>query len=269
MAVVGAPAASKICLRRVAKRFVSSRGGSRVEALAEVSLDIADKAFVCLVGPSGCGKSTLLNLVAGFERPSQGEVLLDGALIQGPGPDRGMVFQENALFPWLTVLGNVCYGPQRRKLAKPDYLPLAHEILEQVGLRRFTQNYPNELSGGMRQRVAIARVLINRPSVLLLDEPFGALDSQTRSLMQELLLDVWEREHRTVLFVTHDVDEAVFMADRVIVMSRRPGRILVDLAVDLPRPRRYDMLTSPAFAALKREVLSLVRTEALAVINEV
>jgi ABC-type nitrate/sulfonate/bicarbonate transport system ATPase subunit len=260
--------ASKITFRRVSKRFVPTRGGVRVAALADLSLDIADKAFVCLVGPSGCGKSTLLNLVAGFERPSQGDVLLDGVTVAAPGPDRGMVFQENALFPWLTVLGNVCYGPQRRKVARQDYLPLAHEILEQVGLRRFAQSYPNELSGGMRQRVAIARALINHPSVLLLDEPFGALDSQTRALMQELLLDVWEREHRTVLFVTHDVDEAVFMADRVIVMSRRPGRILVDLTVDLPRPRRYDMLMSPAFMELKREVLALVRAEALAVINE-
>jgi ABC-type nitrate/sulfonate/bicarbonate transport system ATPase subunit len=268
VATLSPPPASKIRFRRVAKRFVSSRDGKPVEALAEVSLDIADKAFVCLVGPSGCGKSTLLNLVAGFERPSQGEVLLDGAPIRGPGPDRGMVFQENALFPWLTVLGNVCYGPQRRKLPKEQYVPLAHEILDQVGLRRFAQNYPNELSGGMRQRVAIARALINQPSVLLLDEPFGALDSQTRALMQELLLDVWERHHRTVLFVTHDVDEAVFMADRVIVMSRRPGRVLVDRAVDLPRPRSYDMLTSPGFMALKREVLALVRAEALAVINE-
>jgi len=268
VALIDPSGTPKISFRRVSKRFVPTRGGAPVTALADLSLDIADKAFVCLVGPSGCGKSTLLSLLAGFERPTQGEVLLDGVTVEAPGPDRGMVFQENALFPWLTVLGNVCYGPQRRKISRQDYLPLAHEILEQVGLRRFTLNYPNELSGGMRQRVAIARALINRPSVLLLDEPFGALDSQTRALMQELLLDVWEREHRTVLFVTHDVDEAVFMADRVIVMSRRPGRILVDLTVDLARPRRYEILTSSAFMALKREVLTLVRTEALAVINE-
>jgi NitT/TauT family transport system ATP-binding protein/sulfonate transport system ATP-binding protein len=252
----------------VSKRFVPSRGGAAVNALAEVSLDIGDKAFVCLVGPSGCGKSTLLNLVAGFERPTAGDVLLDGAVIQTPGPDRGMVFQENALFPWLTVLGNVCYGPQRRSVARQEYVRLANDILDQVGLRRFAHNYPDELSGGMRQRVAIARALINRPSVVLLDEPFGALDAQTRALMQELLLAVWEREHRTVLFVTHDVDEAVFVADRVIVMSRRPGKILADFPVRLERPRHYDVLTSPAFMDLKRQILALVRAEALAVINE-
>ena len=234
-------------------------------AVADVSLDIADKAFVCLVGPSGCGKSTLLNIAAGFERADSGEALLDGRPIAGPGPDRGMVFQENALFPWLTVLGNVCYGPQRRGLARDVYVPAATQILQQIGLGRFLESYPNELSGGMRQRVAIARALVNEPSVLLLDEPFGALDAQTRAVMQELLLEVWDREHRTVLFVTHDVDEAVFMADRVIVMSRRPGRVLADIDVTLARPRQFEVITTPEFSVLKREILGLVRQEALAI----
>jgi NitT/TauT family transport system ATP-binding protein/sulfonate transport system ATP-binding protein len=191
-------------------------------------------------------------------------VLLQEVPIRTPGPDRGMVFQENALFPWLTVMGNVCYGPQRRGIPRNEYVPAAEAILRQVGLRRFTDSYPNELSGGMRQRVAIARALVNKPQVLLLDEPFGALDAQTRALMQEMLLDVWEREHRTVVFVTHDVEEAVFMADRVVVMSRRPGRVLADIAVTLPRPRDYEVLTTSEFASIKREVLHLVREEALA-----
>ena len=259
------PANPKVEFRHVVKTFHPRRGGAPVLAISDVTLSIADKAFVCIVGPSGCGKSTLLNMVAGFEHADGGEALLDGRPIAGPGPDRGMVFQENALFPWLNVLGNVCYGPQRRRIARADYLGAATRILEQIGLGRFLHSFPDELSGGMRQRVAIARALVNEPTVLLLDEPFGALDAQTRSVMQELLLDVWEREHRTVLFVTHDVEEAVFMADRVIVMSRRPGRVLADIAVPLPRPRRFDVITAPEFALLKREILALVREEALAI----
>ena len=272
MGVINEPSvrttAKKIVFRGVSKRFVPKRGGTPILAVDAVSLEIADKAFVCLVGPSGCGKSTLLNLLAGFETPDTGQVLLDGAPIPGPGPDRGMVFQENALFPWLTVLGNVCYGPQRRGLPASEYLPAARAILQQVGLRRFFESYPNELSGGMRQRVAIARALVNKPSVLLLDEPFGALDAQTRATMQELLRDVWEREHRTVLFVTHDVDEAIFMADRVVVMSRRPGRVIADIEVGLPRPREYSVLTTLEFTAIKRSVLQMVRQEALAIAAE-
>ena len=259
------PTPIKISLQSVSMQFTAKRGGLPILAVDDVSLDIVDKSFVCLVGPSGCGKSTLLNIVAGFEQPTAGSVLLDGEAIPGPGPDRGMVFQENALFPWLTVIGNVCFGPQRRGLSTDIYLPAAREILEQVGLGRFADHFPDELSGGMRQRAAIARALINDPSVLLLDEPFGALDAQTRSLMQELLLSVWERHHRTVLFVTHDVDEAVFMADRIVVISRRPGRILKDLTITLPRPRTYDVLVTSDFMVVKRDMLRLVRQEAMAV----
>jgi ABC-type nitrate/sulfonate/bicarbonate transport system ATPase subunit len=257
--------AERILFDRVTKRFRPSRGGPEVTALEGLSLGIADRSFVCLVGPSGCGKSTLLNLLAGFETPTDGGVLLDGRPVRGPAPDRGVVFQEAALFPWLTVMGNVCYGPQRRGIARDVYVPAARALLAQVGLGRFGDSYPHELSGGMRQRTAIARALVNDPEVLLLDEPFGALDAQTRSLMQELLLDVWERQQRTVLFVTHDVEEAVFMADRVIVMSRPPGRIMADIPIDLPRPRSFEVLTTPAFTDFKRAVLALVRQEARAV----
>lgn len=260
---------SKIVFDNVAKQFQPARGGSMVTALDGLSLSIEDRSFVCLVGPSGCGKSTLLNLVAGFDTPSRGSVTLEGQEISGPGPDRGVVFQEAALFPWLTVIENVCYGPKRRGLLRSDYLPAAEALLEQVGLSRFTNSYPSELSGGMRQRVAIARSLVNEPKVLLMDEPFGALDAQTRSLMQELLLKIWEQHQRTVLFVTHDVDEAVFMADRVIVMSRPPGRIMADVYIGLPRERTFEMLTTNEFSILKRQVLTLVRQEARAVSGEI
>jgi ABC-type nitrate/sulfonate/bicarbonate transport system ATPase subunit len=260
--------AHRIIFDQVVKRFVSSRGGAVVTALEGLSLAIADRSFVCLVGPSGCGKSTLLNLLAGFEDPTAGQVLFDGRPVLSPAPDRGVVFQEAALFPWLTVLDNVCYGPRRRGIPRATYIPAARALLDQVGLARFADNYPGELSGGMRQRTAIARALVNDPEVLLLDEPFGALDAQTRSMMQELLLAIWERHHRTVLFVTHDVEEAVFLADRVIVMSRPPGRIMSDIAIELPRPRSFEVLTEPAFTAYKREVLALVRQEARAVAGE-
>jgi len=254
----------KINFSNITKSFKTQRGATTVHAITALSLGIREKEFVCLVGPSGCGKSTLLNLVAGFEHPTSGEVLLDGRRITQPGPDRGVVFQDGALFPWLTVLGNICYGPQRRSIPRKQYLTSAYALLEQVGLRSFADSLPSELSGGMRQRVAIARALVNEPEVLLMDEPFGALDPQTRFLMQERLLDVWEHQHRTVLFVTHDVDEALFLADRVIVMSRRPGRVLRDIAVDLPRPRGYKMLTSSRFMEFKSEIFDLVRQESIA-----
>jgi NitT/TauT family transport system ATP-binding protein len=258
----------KIQFRNVTKQFRPRRDGVVVDAVTNLSLDIQDQEFVCIVGPSGCGKSTLLNLAAGFEQPTSGDVLLDGVPISTPSPDRGVVFQDGALFPWLSVLGNVCFGPQRRGIPKRQYLPEAYAILDQVGLRAFANSLPSELSGGMRQRVAIARALVNEPKVLLMDEPFGALDPQTRLLMQERLLSVWERDHRTVLFVTHDVDESLFLADRVIVMSRRPGRVLADLLVDLPRPRSYEMLTGAKFMDLKSAIFAHVRRESIAASDE-
>jgi ABC-type nitrate/sulfonate/bicarbonate transport system ATPase subunit len=190
--------------------------------------------------------------------------LLDGVNITGPGPDRGVVFQEGALFPWLSVLDNVCYGPKRLKVPRERYLAEAHAILEEVGLSAFAQHLPAELSGGMRQRVAIARALMNHPPVLLMDEPFGALDPQTRVLMQETLLQIWEHDNRTVLFITHDVEEALFLGSRVVVMSSRPGRVLEDVRADLPRPRDFSVLGHPEFVKVKAELFALVREQAIA-----
>jgi ABC-type nitrate/sulfonate/bicarbonate transport system ATPase subunit len=254
---------AKISFSNISKEFMSQAGGPAMKAIDHLSLDIAEKDFVCLIGPSGCGKSTLMNLIAGFEQPTDGEVLLDGARIGGPGPDRGVVFQEGALFPWLSVLDNVCYGPRRLNVSKERYLPDAHAILEQVGLSAFTKHLPSELSGGMRQRVAIARALINRPPVLLMDEPFAALDPQTRVLMQEMLLQIWEHDNRTVFFITHDVEEALFLGTRVIVMSSRPGRVLEDVRADLPRPRDYSVLRDPSFVKIKAELFALVREQTI------
>lgn len=253
----------KISFRNITKDFVSQAGGPAMKAIDHLSLDIAEEDFVCLIGPSGCGKSTLLNLIAGFERPTTGEVLLDDVEIHGPGPDRGVVFQEGALFPWLSVIDNVCYGPKRLNVPRGRYLKDAHAILHQVGLSAFAHHLPSELSGGMRQRVAIARALINRPPVLLMDEPFAALDPQTRVLMQEMLLQIWEHDNRTVLFITHDVEEALFLGTRVVVMSSRPGRVLEDVRTDLPRPRDFSVLKEPAFVKIKAELFALVREQTI------
>jgi ABC-type nitrate/sulfonate/bicarbonate transport system ATPase subunit len=259
------PAKIKIRFEGVTKKFLPQRGGAEISALVDLDLAINENEFVCLVGPSGCGKSTLLNLLAGFEQPSAGRVLFDGVPVASPHPDRGVVFQDGALFPWLTVLQNVCYGPLRRHEAESDYLPRAKDLLANVGLSKFTNSMPSELSGGMRQRVAIARALINRPQLLLMDEPFGALDAQTRQLMQKLLLNVWQQDRRTVLFITHDVDESVFLADRVVAMSRRPGRIMADVRVPLGRPRDYALMKTREFLDTREQVMDLVRREAAAI----
>lgn len=255
---------AKISLRNVSKQYVSRAGGLPTNAIERLSLDIREADFVCLIGPSGCGKSTILNLIAGFESATSGEVLLDGVPIKGPGPDRGVVFQDGALFPWLSVLDNVCYGPRRLGIARERYLAEAHDILDQVGLRSFVHHLPAELSGGMKQRLAIARALINRPPVLLMDEPFGALDPQTRVLMQEMLFKIWERDNRTVLFITHDVEEALFLGTRVVVMSSRPGRVLEDVRADLPRPRDFSLLMHPEFVKVKAQLFALVREQTIA-----
>ena len=206
----------------------------------------------------------MLRIVAGLDHPTAGEVLLAGQRITGPGADRGMVFQSYTLFPWLTVLDNVCFGLQERGLPRDEQLAIARDFIVKVGLKGFEQHYPKQLSGGMQQRTALARALANRPRMLLMDEPFGALDHQTRELMQELLLGIWEAERTTVLFVTHDIDEAVFMGSRVMVMSARPGRIKLDEPVPLPHPRHYSVKTTPAFAAMKAQLTEAVRTEVLA-----
>ncbi len=238
-----------------------AKGERRVLALQDIDLQIAPREFAAILGPSGCGKSTLLNMVAGFDRPTRGTVRAGGEEILEPSPKRAVVFQEPALFPWLSVMENVVFGPKTQGQPATEYRVRAAQIIEQVGLKGFEASYPAELSGGMRQRVGIARVLIMQPQVLLMDEPFGSLDAQTRSLMQELLLQVWERHHQTVLFVTHDIEEALLLADRVCVMTARPGRMKKSIAVKIPRPRALEVTTSPEFNDLRREVLALIREE--------
>ncbi len=233
-------------------------------ALQSTDLDVAENDFITILGPSGCGKSTLLRIVAGLDHPSAGEVLLDGKRIQGPGADRGVVFQSYTLFPWLTVRDNVCFGLRERGMPRAQQLEIADAFIAKVGLRGFEHHYAKQLSGGMQQRTAIARALANNPRILLMDEPFGALDHQTRELMQDLLLGIWEAERKTVLFVTHDIDEAVFVASRVVVMSARPGRIKSDRAVPLPHPRHYAVKTTSAFVELKAALTEEVRAEVMA-----
>ena len=233
-------------------------GAARFEALHDVNLRIEPGQFVCLLGPSGCGKSTLLGALAGHLAPARGTLRVDGAVVDGPHPDRGLVFQQHTLFPWLRVIDNVAFGLKMKGVARAARHARAHALLESVGLDGFESRWPSQLSGGMQQRVEIARVLINEPRVLLMDEPFGALDALTRARMQQLLLDIWGRFRTTVVFVTHDIDEALFLADRLLVMSARPGRIVEDLRLDFARPREAELVTSPDFAALKRHCLHLL-----------
>jgi len=228
---------------------------------------VGDREFISIVGPSGCGKSTLLRAIAGLVEPSGGEVLLDGRQIEGPSAERGMVFQSYTLFPWLTVRGNVEFGSRLKALPTAQRTKIVQEYIEMVGLKGFEHHYPKELSGGMMQRVAIARALANDPEVLLMDEPFGALDAQTRIIMQELLINLWQRTPKTVLFVTHDIDEAIFLSQRVYIMTARPGRIKQTLEVNLPHPRKLDLLTDPVFIEMKRAVLSSIKEEGLKAIS--
>jgi NitT/TauT family transport system ATP-binding protein len=234
-------------------------GSAAIEVVQNVTLEIAAQEFVCILGPSGCGKSTLLGALAGHLPLSRGALAVDGIAIDGPHPDRGIVFQQHTLFPWKRVIDNVAFGLKMKGMAKAERLERVRAQLALVGLEGFADRYPGELSGGMQQRVEIARVLINNPRLLLMDEPFGALDAQTRLTMQELLLDVWTRLRTTVVFVTHDIDEALFLGDRVIVMTTRPGRILEDIRVDFPRPRRRELIADPIFSGLKRDCLELLR----------
>jgi NitT/TauT family transport system ATP-binding protein len=256
--------AAKIELRGISMVFGSRKAAASVVALDDLSFKVQDGQFVCLLGPSGCGKSTVLNLIAGFARPTSGLILLEGAPVTRPGPDRGVVFQEPLLFPWLTVLENVTFGPRMHGVASNEYLPKAARLIEQVGLSGFERHRPYELSGGMKQRAALARAWIGSPRVLLMDEPFAALDAQTRLMMQEQLVHLWEHTKTTVVFITHDVEEAILLADRILVMASRPGRIKADIAVPLQRPRSYELLISSEEAAqLKRHIFHLVREEAL------
>jgi ABC-type nitrate/sulfonate/bicarbonate transport system ATPase subunit len=248
---------SILSLRGVERRF------GQTLALQATDLDVDENDFITILGPSGCGKSTLLRIVAGLDRQTAGSVLLDGQRIEGPGADRGMVFQSYTLFPWLTVRENVCFGLRERGLPLAEQVETAQGFIRKVGLVGFENHFPKQLSGGMQQRTALARALANKPRMLLMDEPFGALDHQTRELMQELLLGIWEAEATTILFVTHDIDEAVFMGSRVMVMSARPGRIKLDQRVPLPHPRAYSVKTSSSFAAMKAELTEAVRVEVL------
>lgn len=237
------------------------QGSDRFEAVQNIQFNVKAGEFICVLGPSGCGKSTLLGALAGHLVPSHGQLLVDGEPVAGPGPDRGMVFQQHTLFPWRKVVDNVAFGLKMQGLKKVERQAQASEILQLVGLQGFEHKWPSQLSGGMQQRVEIARVLVNRPSLLLMDEPFGALDAQCRMEMQQLLLGIWTRIRTTVIFVTHDIDEALFLADRILVMSPRPGRIIEDLRVDFARPRHSDVVTTPGFTHLKRHCLELLRHE--------
>ncbi|NEV01889.1 ABC transporter ATP-binding protein [Bradyrhizobium uaiense] len=234
-------------------------GLDALEAVRDLDLEVSPGEFVCVLGPSGCGKSTLLGALAGHLPVMDGRLTVDGQLVGGPSPDRGIVFQQHTLFPWKRVRDNVAFGPKMRGVGRAERYRAADEILRLVGLAGFEQFYPSQLSGGMQQRVEIARVLINRPRVLLMDEPFGALDAQTRSMMQEVLLDVWTRIPTTTVFVTHDIEEALFLADRVIVMSARPGRVIDDIRLPFVRPRQSELVTESEFVRLKRQILDLLR----------
>jgi ABC-type nitrate/sulfonate/bicarbonate transport system ATPase subunit len=240
-------------IENVGLRF-KLRGGGEVTALSNLHMQTPDKQFAVIVGPSGCGKSSLLDLVAGLKEASNGECKVNGKAVRGPGAERGMVFQNYSLFPWLSVQKNVEFGLALRNAPQQERTEKARYFIQAVGLKGFEDAYPSHLSGGMKQRVAIARALANDPEVLLMDEPFGALDSQTRSVMQELLVGIWEKHQKTVLFVTHDIDEAILLGDVVYTMSARPGRIIDTISVDLPRPRHYDLITTPAFIELKRRI---------------
>lgn len=248
---------AKVELVNVTQRFDGQgHGSSDTIALDAVSLHVKNQEIVALVGPSGCGKSTILNIVAGFLIPTSGQTLINGKPISGIGPDRLVVFQTPALFPWLTVEDNVTFGPRMRGVLSSEYSPLARSIIADVGLGDFRKHFPYQLSGGMRQRAQIARALVNKPDILLLDEPFGALDAQTRLEMQEMLLGIWEQYKATILFITHDVDEALFLSDRTYVLSAHPGRVQREIVVPFGRPRDYLMLADEAFIRLKAEIIA-------------
>ena len=245
-------------MRGLRKQFTDIARQEELVALDGIDLEIGDDEFLTVLGPSGCGKTTLLNIVAGFEGATGGEVQVDGEAILKPGPDRGVVFQEYALFPWLTVAQNIEFGLRERGVPKAQRRARVRQQIASVGLSGFEQRYPQELSGGMRQRVALARVLVNHPRILLMDEPFAALDAQTRTIMQQELLRVWSAERRTAIFITHNIEEAILLGDRVVVMTARPGRVKDIVAVDLPRPRD---VTSTEFNEIRRRVAVLLEDE--------
>ena len=243
---------------RVGKTYRDRGGGGEVTALHEVSLEVRRHEFLSVIGPSGCGKSTFLRIVAGLDRPSAGEIRVDGRAVKGPGADRGMVFQEYALFPWKTTRQNVEFGLRLKRVRAEERARIAKRFIDLVGLGGFEDKYPHQLSGGMRQRAAVARALANGPAVLLMDEPFAAVDAMTRQRLQEELTQISRHEKMTVLFVTHAIEEAIFLSDRVVVLSGRPGRVVKELLVEFPRPRSWDRLVNePRFLALRDELMAL------------
>jgi NitT/TauT family transport system ATP-binding protein len=252
---------AEIALENVTVAFGKAK--ARTLALQDVSLHVRPGEFVSIVGPSGCGKSTVLNVLAGFQSPTSGRATIDGKPILGPGPELGVVFQQYSLFPWLKVRENVEYGLRMQGVSRHERQCAARTLLGMAGLLNFENHYPSQLSGGMRQRVGIIRALAANPRVLLMDEPFGALDSQTRSIMQEILLDIWGKSQLAVLFITHDIEEAVFLSDRVHVMSSRPGRISASFDIPLPRPRRHEQLAEAGAALIASEIRHLIRTETI------
>ena len=247
---------TKLKLVNVTKIFGAEK--EEIKALESINLEVKENEFLCFIGPSGCGKTTLLRLIAGLDHPSSGKIILDGKEIKGPSPDRGMVFQEFSLFPWRTVIKNVTFGLEIQGIDREEQYKIAKEYIELVGLKGFENRYPYELSGGMKQRVAIARALATEPAILLMDEPFGSVDAQTRNILQEELLEIWKRTKKTILFVTHSVDEAVYLADRVAVMSARPGCLVKCLDIDIPRPRKRTSVEANAF---REQLLMLLRLE--------
>ena len=251
----------KISFVGVQKRYPGKGKNEGTLALDSFNFDLAPAEIVSIVGPTGCGKSTAMNVLAGFESPSSGSVSVDGQVVTAPGSNRGVVFQQPSLFPWLNVFSNVVLGVKCRGADPKEYEPRALRLLDEVGLKGFERHYPYQLSGGMQQRVQIARALINEPDILLMDEPFGALDYQTRLLMQKLLLRLWAHFRPTILFITHDVGEAIFISDRVIAMTRRPGRVKLVVQVHAPKPRDYEFLGSPEFTRLEHDLVLAVQSE--------
>ncbi|MFN7997268.1 MAG: ABC transporter ATP-binding protein [Bryobacteraceae bacterium] len=258
---------TKITVRDLCRNFTAPDGRT-IEALKNITFEVEDAfspegrdigEFRVVLGPSGCGKSTLLRMIAGLDRPDKGQVLVNGNAVEGPGRDRGMVFQKYTSFPWLTVADNIAYGPSINGVPPAERDQLVAHLIEAVGLSGFEKSYPDTLSGGMQQRVAIARTLANRPQVILMDEPFGALDAQTRSDMQQLLLKVWDETASTILFVTHDVDEAIYLADRIFILSARPGTIVEDIPVPFGRPRSPEIRQVAAFHEMQQHVLACLR----------
>lgn len=249
-------ASSKILAKHIDKVYTS--GKKSTKAIEDASIDIQDNDFVCIVGPSGCGKSTILRMLAGLDFPTAGEIIVNDKKVTGPGPDRGMVFQTYTLFPWMTVEENIKFGLKIKKLPKEEQTEITDRYLDIIGLKKFAKAYPKELSGGMKQRVAIARALANQPEVLLMDEPFGALDPHTKSMMQLLMREIWEKENPTVVFITHDIDEAVFLANKIYVMSARPGKMVKEVNVYLPHKRTLELKDTQEFIAIRKGINDLL-----------